>query len=200
MPEAQPAPARRDRPATERAILDAARACFAELGYSKATIRRIAGRAGVDPSLVIQYFGSKAGLFSSVMDVQQPLAQVLAHQDHLGRHIADVFLRTYESDADWVQSALGAYRSAPTEPAAAQAIRDSISRIATVAIAERIDAPDSELRISVIGSMLVGLLYGRHLIDLSVVRDADIDAIVHYVSYAFEAVLDADTFERSSVG
>ncbi len=200
MSEAQPAPARRDRPASERAILDAARACFAELGYSKATIRKIASQAGVDPSLVIQYFGSKADLFSSVMDIQQPLSQVLAHQDHFGRHIAEVFLRTYESDADWVQSALGAYRSAPTEPAAAQAIRDSISRIATLAIAEKVNAPDSELRISVIGSMLVGLLYGRHLIDLSVVSDADIDAIIHYVAHAFEAVLDADTFDHSSTG
>ena len=53
------------RKRTEAAILDAARALFAETGFERATIRAVASRAGVDPALVMQYFGSKEGLFAA---------------------------------------------------------------------------------------------------------------------------------------
>ena len=48
------------RAATAQRILDAARAEFGERGLEAATIRRIAQRANVDPSLVMQHYGSKA--------------------------------------------------------------------------------------------------------------------------------------------
>ena len=51
--------------ATRRAILEAARSAFAAHGYDQATIRSIASTAGVDPSMVMRYFGSKAGLFTA---------------------------------------------------------------------------------------------------------------------------------------
>src|SRR3978361_1951653 len=50
-----------------RRILEAARAEFADHGFDGATIRAIASRAGVDPSLVMQHHGSKAALFTSVI-------------------------------------------------------------------------------------------------------------------------------------
>src|SRR6202020_2672940 len=52
------------RAATAQRILDAARAEFGERGLEGATIRRIAQRAKVDPSLVMQHYGSKAALFA----------------------------------------------------------------------------------------------------------------------------------------
>jgi AcrR family transcriptional regulator len=53
----------RNRPATRSAILDAARNRFARDGYDGAALREIAAEVGVDPALVIRYFGSKEGLF-----------------------------------------------------------------------------------------------------------------------------------------
>ena len=50
---------------TRRAILDAARSAFATHGYDQTTIRAVAGAAGVDASMVMRYFGSKAGLFTA---------------------------------------------------------------------------------------------------------------------------------------
>lgn len=50
---------------SETAILGAARALFAETGFERATIRAVAARAGVDPALVMQYYGSKEGLFAA---------------------------------------------------------------------------------------------------------------------------------------
>src|SRR3954452_9408075 len=52
-------------------ILAAARTAFAEHGYDGATIRTIAGNAGVDPALVHHYFGTKEELF--VEAVQFPI-------------------------------------------------------------------------------------------------------------------------------
>src|ERR671917_219946 len=53
----------RSLPARE-AILGAARARFAADGYDRATVRAIAADAGIDPSMVMRYFGSKRQLFA----------------------------------------------------------------------------------------------------------------------------------------
>jgi AcrR family transcriptional regulator len=57
---------------TRRAILRAARSAFAARGYERTTIRGIAAEAGIDASMVMRYFGSKAGLFAAAatMDFQ----------------------------------------------------------------------------------------------------------------------------------
>jgi AcrR family transcriptional regulator len=52
---------------TRQAILDAARAQFAAHGWDRATIRAIAREAGVDPALVLHFFGSKTFLFAAAM-------------------------------------------------------------------------------------------------------------------------------------
>ena len=40
---------------------------FAEHGYERTTLREIAGKAGIDASLVIRYFGSKDGLVADIL-------------------------------------------------------------------------------------------------------------------------------------
>ncbi len=52
-----------DAEASRRALLDAGRAVFDEVGFDRATTREIGERAGVDPALIARYFGSKEGLF-----------------------------------------------------------------------------------------------------------------------------------------
>ncbi|HEX4752784.1 MAG TPA: TetR family transcriptional regulator [Solirubrobacterales bacterium] len=52
-----------DADASRRALLDAARGVFDEVGYDRATTREIGERAGVDPALIARYFDSKEGLF-----------------------------------------------------------------------------------------------------------------------------------------
>src|SRR6266496_2151093 len=62
----QPSPPARPRrsDATRAAILRAARERFAADGYERATIRAIATEAGIDPSMVMRYYGSKENLFA----------------------------------------------------------------------------------------------------------------------------------------
>ncbi|MBG6191813.1 AcrR family transcriptional regulator [Arthrobacter sp. CAN_A212] len=58
---------RRGTSESKQQILDAARVLFAEHGYQRTTVRMIAERAGVDPSLAIYFFSSKEQLFAASM-------------------------------------------------------------------------------------------------------------------------------------
>ena len=60
-------PRRRDAIATRAAILEAAKACFARLGYDRAGLREIAAEAGADVALIKRYFGGKEGLFTEAL-------------------------------------------------------------------------------------------------------------------------------------
>jgi AcrR family transcriptional regulator len=72
------------RAATAQRILDAARAEFGERGLKAATIRRIAQRANVDPSLVMQHYGSKAALFAVAIQLED------SAPDDIEAHLHDV--------------------------------------------------------------------------------------------------------------
>src|SRR3954453_22089040 len=68
---------------TRAAILRAARERFAADGYEGTTIRAVAAAAGVDPSMVMRYYGSKQGLFAAAaeFDLALPdLSQVPAER------------------------------------------------------------------------------------------------------------------------
>ena len=60
-------PRRRDAAATRAAILEAAQAQFAQLGYDRAALRDIAAEAGADVALIKRYFGGKEGLFTEAL-------------------------------------------------------------------------------------------------------------------------------------
>lgn len=62
-----PEPKRRNAALTRSRILDAANAAFAERGYTGAGLREIAAKADVASSLLIRYFGTKAGLFEAAL-------------------------------------------------------------------------------------------------------------------------------------
>jgi AcrR family transcriptional regulator len=51
---------------TRADILAAARVRFGADGYERTTLRAVAADVGVDPALVIRYFGSKHDLFAAV--------------------------------------------------------------------------------------------------------------------------------------
>lgn len=71
------APRTRNAAATRAAILAAARARFAQEGYDIASIRGIASEAGIDPALVLRYFGSKDELLAAVLDEGGSVADLL---------------------------------------------------------------------------------------------------------------------------
>jgi AcrR family transcriptional regulator len=84
--------------ATRARILDAAREAFATLGYERATVRIIAEKAHIHPSMVMRYYISKEGLFtaSSQFDLRLPdLAAV--PPENAGEFIVATFLDRWEN-------------------------------------------------------------------------------------------------------
>jgi AcrR family transcriptional regulator len=61
--DAAPVPRRRNAADSREQLLRAARELFAERGYERTTVREVGQRAGVDPTLITRYFGSKAALY-----------------------------------------------------------------------------------------------------------------------------------------
>src|SRR5437868_14127476 len=85
---------KRDREATRRRILDAARDLFGEHGYTGVTVRMIAAAAEANVALVNRYFGSKASLFGEVLAGESALRGVIAGDpDGLARRLAEHFVR-----------------------------------------------------------------------------------------------------------
>jgi AcrR family transcriptional regulator len=83
------------------AVLDAARARFARSGYDATTIRAVAADAGVDPSLVMQFYGSKDGLFHAVLEQQSGLpdkvhASLAGPRRGAGERFTRAYLQTWE--------------------------------------------------------------------------------------------------------
>jgi len=58
---------KRDKDATQQALLESAIQVFSQRGYDAATTREIAERAGVSEALIQRYFQGKAGLLQSII-------------------------------------------------------------------------------------------------------------------------------------
>ncbi|MCU1676576.1 MAG: hypothetical protein JWM93_1334 [Frankiales bacterium] len=74
------APRRRDAARTRAALLESAKTLFGERGYEGTTVREVAERAGVDPTLIARYFGSKAALYVETLQSDTAPADLLDPQ------------------------------------------------------------------------------------------------------------------------
>ncbi|MFM5930488.1 MAG: TetR/AcrR family transcriptional regulator [Novosphingobium sp.] len=91
-------PRKRDAEATRARILAAAQRAFSETGYSHTGIRDIARIAGTSSTLLLRYFGSKAGLFEAALIAAMPASATLDWgKDSYATSLADALL-TPESE------------------------------------------------------------------------------------------------------
>ena len=153
--------------ATRDAILAAARDLLTTRGYEGTTIRAVAAAAKVDPSMVMRYYGSKAGLFGAAVDLDLKLPDV-AHtaRGRLGQVMARHFVTRWEGDlAD--ESVMLLLRSASTHQFAAEQFHsifnDQVLRLVREVIG---DAPDTEVRAAMVSTQLLGLALCRYVIKL----------------------------------
>src|SRR5262245_53300254 len=87
---------------TRDQIAAAARSLFAEVGYERATFRAIAGAAGVDPALVVHFFGTKEDLFRQVMRIPEGIVAALdgladGPRQSVGRRLAELIVGAMEN-------------------------------------------------------------------------------------------------------
>ena len=167
---------------TRAAILEAARAAFAETGYDRATIRGIAAAAGVDPALVLHYFGSKEGLFEAALELPVRPADVFARgaaagPDQLGATVVRTFLEAWEPPETRVRL-MAMLRSAMTNEAAMGMIRELLVREVFGPITQTLGVPDAQLRATLVGSQFIGLAIMRFVGRVEPLASASIDELV----------------------
>ena len=154
------------------AILEAARALFAELGYEKATIRGVAARAGVDPALVMQHFGNKEGLFAAAARWTVDHKQVKdAAREDIARTALDDLFRGFE-DEGLRYANIALMRNCLTHDTAREVMRDDVMCDVQEAIADRIGGEDGELRAGLLGATMIGVTIARYLLEIPAVKAA----------------------------
>ena len=157
---------------TRALILAAAREEFATKGYAAASLRAVARGAGVDPALVHHYFHGKEDLFTATLDAPANpaalLGGVLAESDGLegvGAQVVATFLRVWD-DPDAQTRLRAMLRNALDHEAALQALREYVVGDVLGRIGARMPPEEAPLRMSLVGSQLVGLAVGRYVVGL----------------------------------
>lgn len=172
------------RAATARRIIEAAQVEFGERGLEKATVRGIAHRAGVDPSLVIQHYGTKNDLFAVAtrFDGESTGADVAEHLFE----VLDVRL------AGLPPHTRALVRSMLTAPEATRIMREHLNeRIANLAGTS--GDPDAQLRAAVTVSGILGLTIARHFLALDGLNDISPEQVDAVLRPWLTAALGVDT-------
>ena len=166
------------------AIAEEATRQFSELGYDKTTIRSVATAAGVDPKLVMHYFGNKQKLFVDTMGVPMTVQRAvsvlkLTPKPLRGRALAEAIFQAQNSGED--AQLVGMIRAAATEPEAAEMIRELYVKEAMMKVVQALELDNAELRAVMLTSLLSGFVFTSrivHLQDLSSASNAQRKAIL----------------------
>jgi AcrR family transcriptional regulator len=190
---------------TRAVILAAATAEFSEHGYDAVSMRAVARRAGVDPSLLHHYFDDKATLFTESIGApirpDRVLAEVLrGPRDQVGESLVRILLTTLDSEP--AQSrVLGIITTALRQPFAAGILRQFLVREVLHQVAQEFGASgdagsrgsdtdtdtdgdtatgdDGELRATLAASQIVGLIVARYGLRVEPLASAPVDELVH---------------------
>jgi AcrR family transcriptional regulator len=173
---------------TRRAILGAARATFAARGYEQTTIRAVAARAGVDASMVMRYFRSKAGLFTAAvtLDLQVPdLHSVPASRrgERLVRH----FISRWE-DPLHQDEMIALLRTGVTSETVAERLQAVLGQLITEPIAALAYEQAAE-RSTLIAAQLLGLALCRYILRFEPLASLPADDVVAAVAPSVQRYL-----------
>jgi len=172
-------PKARRADATRATILAAARERFAADGYERATIRAIAGDAGIDPALVMRYYGNKEGLLAAAaeIDLRFPdLAEV--PRKLVGTTLVEHFLERWEGD-DVLKALL---RTTATNSGAAERLRNVFATQVAPFVAKLCEDPKTAVtRAGLVASQIMGLAYTRYILELPPVAGMKRAELVEWV-------------------
>ena len=166
---------------TREAILAAAKEAFATQGYASTSLRSVARTAGVDPSLVTHYFGSKDGLFEASLALPMDPAALVptlleGSVSGLGERVVRTFLLVWDS-LPGQGPMLAMLRSAVAHDDSAAKLRDLLLRSLLLPLARGAGGDDPERRAALLASQVVGLAMTRYVLRLEPIASAHPDEL-----------------------
>jgi AcrR family transcriptional regulator len=179
---------------TRQAILEAARARFASDGFAATTVRRVAADAGVNASLVMQFFRSKNELFAAVMSISpDALARFSAAfegpDEGLGERVVRAFFDVWEGGSQDSEPLMAMLRGAIVNDEASGQLREFIQARLLEAVLSRTSEDDAAVRAGLASSMLVGVVVGRRIVGVPTLANVDSETLVALVAPAIQSVL-----------
>jgi AcrR family transcriptional regulator len=174
--------------ATRAAILTAARARFAADGYERATIRAIASDAGIDPAMVMRYYGNKEKLFAAAADFDLRLPDLtgLPAADY-GRTLARHFVRRWEADDTFLALLRAGVSNEPARDRMRQIFADQIGPLAA-AVSPAGEAPT---RAGLVASQILGMAFCRYALRLPPLAAMSADELVGWLAPTLQRYLTA---------
>ncbi|GAA2066906.1 TetR/AcrR family transcriptional regulator [Williamsia deligens] len=168
---------RRDADATRGALLAAARDRFGRAGFAATTVREIALDAGVDPALIVRYFGGKRGLYDAAVQVDLHLPDFGdVDPDDLGRAVVATFLDRWDGAAgEPLRVLLGA---AGTDTEAAARLRATFEHQVRPALTAAGETHRATGHLEVIVATLIGLATLRYTVRVPEVMGLSREQIV----------------------
>ncbi|MGW3467891.1 TetR/AcrR family transcriptional regulator [Saccharopolyspora sp. NPDC000995] len=184
---------------TRAALLAAAREVFTEQGYDSATVRAIAGRAGVDPAMVNHWFGGKDGLFTAAVHIPINPAEVVPELlagdlEQLAERLLRRFLTVWDNAEGGQFAAL--VRSIAANENAVAMLREFIQNVMFNRLIKVLGVDQPELRAALCGSQIIGLGMARYVVHLEPLASADHDTVVSAIGPNLQRYLTGDISGR----
>jgi AcrR family transcriptional regulator len=174
---------------TRRSILEVARRAFAARGYEQTTIRAVAAEAGIDASMVMRYFGSKAGLFAAASTTHLQIPDLsAAPPTERGELIVRHFIERWEANPD-DDGLVFLLRTAVTNDAVAGQLQRRFNGLIIEPIAA-LGSDRAEQRGALIGAQLLGLALCRYLLRLQPISATPAEDLIAGVAPAIQLLLD----------
>jgi AcrR family transcriptional regulator len=188
-PDTSPGPGARRRggrrPGSSRSrqkIVAVARVAFSANGYAETSLRGIAREAGVDPSLIVQLFGSKAGLFAAVVEWPFDASQIAAQigevsAERVGEYAARLFIGHWDRD-EHRNPIVSLIHAALSDSAAAAMLREFITVNLALPVVERVGADRPQLRAALLASQLLGFGLSRYVLAFDALTSAPSEELI----------------------
>lgn len=172
---------------TRAALLAAARLRFARDGFDATNLRDIAADAGVNVALIPRYFGSKEGLFQTVVafDRSRLVQAMQGPPEQLAERLLNqVLADPAERDHDLFVTLL---RSSDYPPAA-EYIRHLLAHL-SADFASHMAGPDADLRADLVAAFLTGIVVLRRLVGKTPLSEATASMLLPHFQRVLSALL-----------
>jgi AcrR family transcriptional regulator len=183
--------AARNADATRARIISAAQISFSQNSYEGVGVREVATQAGVDPALVIRYFGSKQGLFRAIAEQAFQSAELLVGTPgNLPQRASKLLVGRMDTDA-WrsgydplrlLSCSIGSATAGPI-------LGEYLERDFVQPLAEAVGGKNARERASVLCAQIVGFALMR--VALTANRKLQRAALKRFLEAALERLLTA---------
>jgi len=176
---------RRSSEEAKAIILAAARERFGAAGFQAATIRAIAADAGVDPAMVMRYYGTKDKLFAAAAEFDLRFPDFAStDRSQVGRSLVRHFLERWEDEALVIL-----LRSSATNAEAAQRMQEVFGTQLQPLVATFVPAEEAGVRAGLIATQILGMALCRFVLRLPPVVEMTRDEVVEWLGPTIQRYL-----------